>query len=189
MTHTPTPSLAYRDRARDHSRAPLFVALAILAIIFGLLAAAINVENAITTWSFVGRPGRGAGGFLRLAGSSLFMRAPANLIFAMAGLAFLLRSHWAVRFLTADVILRVIGAGIFAIQMAIPSQITAPLWKGSLREAVPTIQQLIFLSTMLLILRAAPVRALFNTAAGAEQPLDAATTTAMTSSIEGANHD
>jgi hypothetical protein len=171
MTH-PTPALAYRDRARDHSRAPLFVALAILAIIFGLLAAAMNVENAITTWSLVGRPGRGASGFLRLAGSSLFMRAPANLIFAMAGLAFLLRSQWALRLLTTDVILRIIGAGIFAIQMAMPSQITAPLWKGSLREAVPTIQQLIFLSTMLLILRAAPVRSLINTAAGVEHPLN-----------------
>jgi hypothetical protein len=169
MTDQPTGALPYRDRARDYSRGPLLLAIAILAIVFGLITAAVNVSSAISLWSIMrSASGSSQPAFLMTAVLTQLISVPASLAFAAAGVAFLLRSGRAVRLLVLDVIIRMIELIACVIPMAIPNQMGGSMWKYTTSQSVPAIEHLLFLGVILLLLRSEPVRMLIHIASGAD---------------------
>ncbi|HTL27731.1 MAG TPA: hypothetical protein VL282_00855 [Tepidisphaeraceae bacterium] len=97
----PIPALAYHSRPQI-GRRPIFLVLAILAIVFGGLATYGSLTGAMTYWaSLQARRAYGADiywPYVQFIVSQL-LSVPEHLAVLCAGIAFLARSRWVVAFL------------------------------------------------------------------------------------------
>lgn len=170
----PIPALVYHQP--QLGRRPLFVALAILAIVFGLLAAITSVAMVISYFGILSSA--------RMGGSSAAMRvsiiptifseairAPAYLALLCAGIGYFLKARWIPTALAVYISISLLATFVGLIAGSV---ITAPVGSqvaavSSVTRFIPSIARAVFDVAMLVLLLNATMRQLINQATGIDE--------------------
>jgi len=170
----PIPALVYHQP--QLGRRPLFVALAILAIVFGLLAAIISVASVISYLNILAQRGNTATlrySLVPAVVQQIFL-TPAYVCLLLAGIAFLLKSRWVPPLLCMFVAISFISTLIgIAVSSFIPMPGGTQIMGISVIGArfLPAMARGMFDVMVLILLLNRTVRRVIYQATGIEDPL------------------
>lgn len=171
----PIPALVYHQPTL--SRRPGFIALAILATVFGLLGAIMAAANSVSYLNVLSAQTGASATSLRFSIVptivSEIVRAPAYLCLSGAGVAFLSKSRWTTGLLCGYLCVSLLAtfAWLVASSLVTPPMGMPVMAMTSIGRSIPAIARATFDVAVLLLLLNKTVQALILQASGAGEAL------------------
>jgi hypothetical protein len=169
----PIPALVYHQPKLG--RGPLFVALAILAVVFGLLAAITSVAFVISYIGILSQQKATASATVRLSILPTILneilRIPAHVVLMLTGIAYLARSRSVPTLLCVYLCISIVAAlaGLVAASFYMPPAGAQVVMFSNVARFIPSFARTSFDVTMLLLLLNSSVRRLIREASGVEE--------------------